>query len=492
MTHTPMPPLTWRSTGFYSIGQIAEGTFTATISFFLLFYYNQVLGLSGTMCGLALAIALVCDAISDPLIGTLSDKWPGKLGRRHPFMFAAIVPLPVCFFGLFNPPELEGISLFLWFTFFAVATRSAMTLYHIPHLALAAEMTSDYDKRTSLVSVRQIFGSAGMLMVYAIGFGIFFGASEEYPNGQLNPAAYMPFTLCIALLMAVSIFTTSAGTMNLIEHLPKASTTQRYSLVTVFSDIQIALKNQSFKWLILSFMIILAAAGISSSLALHVKTFFWELTPGQLPILLGVSAIATIVGFALSAKICAIFDKRGALIYGAALWGLVQVSLTSAKLLGFMPESPDVVFAILLVGGVLQGLSGAQVSVASASMLADLVDEHELHTHERHEGIFFGAFAFSNKFAQGAGVIVGGLVLDIIAWPKNSSIRVAADIDPDTVATLAFTFGPLVGLLVVPSILFALKYSMTRDMHSEIRRSLTAQKQPIVAIDLRSQEITPT
>ena len=104
-----------------------------------------MLEVSGTLCGIALGIALLFDAVTDPLTGSLSDNWKSKWGRRHPFMYASAIPLGFCFYFLFVPPALSETGLFIWLTSFAVLTRAAMTLYHVPHIALGAELTNNFE-----------------------------------------------------------------------------------------------------------------------------------------------------------------------------------------------------------------------------------------------------------------------------------------------------------------------------------------------------------
>ena len=79
----------------FGVGQFAEGLKNAAFGAFVMFYYNQVLGLPGTVVGLALGIALIFDAVTDPLAGSLSDNWRSRLGRRHPFMYASAIPLGI-------------------------------------------------------------------------------------------------------------------------------------------------------------------------------------------------------------------------------------------------------------------------------------------------------------------------------------------------------------------------------------------------------------
>ena len=160
------------------------------------------------MVGVALGIALIFDAVTDPLAGSLSDNWHSRLGRRHPFMYASAIPLGITFFFLFNPPAgLSETWLFVWVLVLSVLTRTAMTLYHVPHIALGAEMTENYQERTLLVSFRQFFGTFGGIFAVYIGFQYFFAATPEYENGgQFNPDAYAPYAIFLAVLMVITIW----------------------------------------------------------------------------------------------------------------------------------------------------------------------------------------------------------------------------------------------------------------------------------------------
>ena len=90
-----IPALDLSSKLSFGIGQIAEGVKTCAFGTYLLFYYNQILGLSGDLAGLAIFIALVFDAVTDPIAGSVSDRWRSPMGRRHPFMYASALPLAI-------------------------------------------------------------------------------------------------------------------------------------------------------------------------------------------------------------------------------------------------------------------------------------------------------------------------------------------------------------------------------------------------------------
>ncbi len=170
----------------YGLGQAAEGLKNTAFGLFLLFYYNQVLGLPGTLAGLALGISLVFDAFFDPLVGSISDNFRSKYGRRHPFMYAAILPMAVGFYLLFSPPVQGDWALFAWLFVFATLTRGGMALFHVPHIALGAELSDDFEERTSIVGVRQFLATFGGLLAIGIGFGVFFKSTARVPAGPVQ------------------------------------------------------------------------------------------------------------------------------------------------------------------------------------------------------------------------------------------------------------------------------------------------------------------
>ena len=126
-------PVPWRIRLAFGVGQFPEGIKSAAFGFLLLFYYNQVLGLSGTLSGVAIFLALIVDAVSDPLVGNLSDMTRSRWGRRHPYMYAAAIPFALSFYFLFVPPDgLSEPGLFLWLAGFSILTRTFMTFYSVP------------------------------------------------------------------------------------------------------------------------------------------------------------------------------------------------------------------------------------------------------------------------------------------------------------------------------------------------------------------------
>ncbi|NQX95585.1 MAG: MFS transporter, partial [Erythrobacter sp.] len=139
----------------YGFGSSAYGIKDAGLKYFLLLFYSQVVGVDARLVSLAVLIALMCDAVSDPIVGYWSDNFRSRWGRRHPFMYAAAIPITVSFYFIWSPPVgwSEG-ALFWYILGLAVTIRTFITFYETPSTALAPELTDDYDERSSVLSFR--------------------------------------------------------------------------------------------------------------------------------------------------------------------------------------------------------------------------------------------------------------------------------------------------------------------------------------------------
>jgi Na+/melibiose symporter-like transporter len=472
-------PLSARTKLAFGVGQVAEGVKNTAFSTFLLLYYNQVLGLSGSLAGLAIMIALCFDAVTDPLAGSLSDNCRSRWGRRHPFMYASAIPLAAAFYFLFAPPAgLDETGLFLWLTVFAVLTRGAMTLYHVPHLALGAELTDDYEGRTSVVSYRTVFGVLGNAATILLGFSLFFHDRGGI-QGTLVAEAYPPFALAFAVLMAVTILVSAVGTHDRIPSLPVPSgpadpVSPGRALVRVFTDLVVALRNRSFRWLFAGVIIVFVMVGVQSALGLYMGNYFWELSSSEIRWWVLATPVGFMVGAPFTRLINRRFDKKPSLVIGTAWYAVFALSPPSLRLLGWFPENGDEALVPLLVAANLIGGAGViQAIVTAGSMMADISDAHELETGRRQEGIFFGALSFSGKGASGLGNLLGGIGLDLIAFPREA---IPGGVDPDVLVRLGALYGPVVLGFAVVCVWCYSHYDLTRARHAEILEILAERR----------------
>ncbi len=473
------PPLSAGVKFNFGAGQVAESIKTCSFTTFLLFYYNQVLGLAGDLAGMAIAIALIFDALTDPIVGSISDRWRGPRGRRHPFMYASAIPLAICFYLLFAPwvtvEEVGQWGLFAWMLLATVLTRGALTLLHVPHMALGAELSEDYDERTVLVAIRHFFGALGYILVYVLGFGVFFTPSAEFPNGQLNPAGYPPFALTLGLVMLVSVLMTAYGTRSRIPHLPKAQLVeQSVGVSDVIAETWQAMQNPSFRWMMYGFILIIVAFGVAGATGLYMSTFFWGLDRFQILVVLVSGPFGSMFGYGAARRFFGWLDKRDAMIVGGICWMTAHALPVLLYLAGLMPPPGSWALALVMTLIIIvAGATIAQLIVGIGTAMADVADENELATGRRQEGVFFGASAFANKCSAALGSYFAGLVLVWIDWPVGDAVRTAADIPADTLLQLAIWSGPVASLLALPGLLclrgYQLNRSKIRDIQAELR-----------------------
>ena len=461
----------------FGVGQIAEGIKTCSFSTFLLFYYNQVLGLSGDLAGTAIMLALIFDAVTDPIAGSVSDRWRGPRGRRHPFMYASAAPLGVSFLLLFAPwvqvDEVGQYGLFAWMLLATILTRASMTLYHVPHMALGAELSEDYDQRTGLVAIRHFFGAVGYILVYALGFGVFFTPSPEFPNGQTNPAAYPPYALTLGLIMVASILLTAFGTRSRIPHLPQAQANEkRVRPMDVLREVWLAMQNPSFRWMMLGFIVIIVAFGVATATGIYMYTYFWGLNRFQILIALAAGPVGSMLGYSVARPFFAWLDKRDAMIVGGFCWMVIYALPVLLYLAGWLPPPGSWALAnFLTLITVFAGATIAQLIVGIGTAMADIADENELQTGRRQEGVFFGASAFAIKCSAALGSFLAGVVLTLIDWPTGSAVR-AADISPDTLLLLAVLTGPITALAALPGLALLRGYRLNRKQLRDIQAAL--------------------
>ena len=168
----------------YGFGAIGVGIKNNLLGTWLLIYYNQVLGLDAILVSLAIAIALVVDAVSDPFVGVWSDRVRSRWGRRHPFMYASIIPFSLCYYLILQDPgEISDSSMFTRLLVLMILMRISMTFYEVPRGALAPELTKDYDQRNKISGVGMALGWIGGAGISYVHMQYFLGDSYFNASG---------------------------------------------------------------------------------------------------------------------------------------------------------------------------------------------------------------------------------------------------------------------------------------------------------------------
>jgi|TARA_B110000305_G_scaffold240599_1_gene311727 glycoside/pentoside/hexuronide:cation symporter, GPH family len=456
---------------YYGFGAVANGAKSNGFNYLLLFYYSQVVGLRADLVSLGILIALVFDAVSDPLVGYISDNTHSKLGRRHPYMYAAGVPVALAYYFLWSPPAWDETGLFLYFVCMAVLIRTLITFYEIPSTALVAELTDDYDQRTEMMSFRYFFGWWGGLTMAVMNYLVFLPEDKgglEYVQGWSN------YGLAASIVIFISIYVSAIGTHKHIPHLRQPPNREPFSFVKTKKEIKETLSNRSFFALFVSALLQAVAAGVSTSLSIYFSRHFWELTTTEIGYMN--------IPYFFSAFIALMLAPRVSRWLGKKKGGMTVLGLAFAmapmpfilRVLGLFPENgTDTLFWTLVVFNTIEVTLIIMSSSLIAAMIADVVEDSEVKTGRRSEGIFFAANSFAQKAVNGLGVVVAGQILAIIQFPTKAK---PGQVPEETLFDLAYLYVPTLLFFYLFALAVLSVYKINREDHSDNLRKLAVNK----------------
>lgn len=447
----------------YGFGSIAYGAKTQLMGLLLLFY-NQLVGLPAQWVSLALAISVTIDAVWDPLIGHYSDNLRSRWGRRHPLMYASAIPLAITFVMLFNPPrDWSEPALFGYLLAMILIVRLAISFYEIPSSALAPELAPDYHERTSLLSYRWLFGTVGSAAAAILAYAVFLRGTKAQPMGQLNIDGYLPYAATVAVVMLVSIVISTAGTHHRIPSLHQPPP-RKSSFGDLVREIQETLSNWNFGVAVVAGVFSGMSMGLMSGLYIYFATYFWELPSSDLLLL----TFATLVASPLAAILAPWLSKRWgkkracmSLFFAAVAFNAAPIA---ARLAGVMPANgTDLLVGILLADRLVTGVLSTGGFIIVSSMFADIVEESQVKTGRRSEGLLMSADNLLQKVVTGLATILPGLVLAAVHFPEKA--RPGA-VDPAILHQLAMIYLPLTVVMSLASIFTWKFYRIDADAHA--------------------------
>ena len=458
---TDRPVVTLSTKLYYGVGSVAYGVKDNGFSYMLLLYYNQVQGLPASWVGAGLMLALIVDAFSDPMVGYLSDNLHSKWGRRHPFMYAAALPTSLAFFFLWNPPAgLSPEQLFAYFICVAIAVRTCLTFYEIPSTSLVAELTDDYDVRTSMLSFRYFFGWWGGLTMAVLAY--FFLLPQE-SGGVLYTPGYQTYGAIGSVIIFIAILATALGTHRHIPNLKAPPPKRPFEMRRTVDELKETLANRSFLVLFISALFTAMAAGVSTSLNIYFNSFFWELTTDQMGVLNLPYFLSAVVALFFAPQLSMRIGKKYAALIIAGIAFLAAPLPIALRLLDLFPANgTDALFYTLFAFGAVEVTLIITASILISAMVADVVEESELATGRRSEGVFFAARSFAQKAVHGIGTFTATLLLTWIDFPSDAK---PGEVEPGVLQDLGLVYVPVLMLLYIAAFGFLTGYRISRESH---------------------------
>jgi Na+/melibiose symporter-like transporter len=458
---------------FYGFGSVAFGVKDQGFGFLLLLYYNQVLGLPEQLVGLGIMIVLVADAISDPIVGYVSDNLHTRWGRRHPLMYASAIPVAVSYFLLWNPPAgMTQGALFAYMVVVAIVIRTFITFYEVPSASLVPELTSSYDERTSLLSFRYFFGWWGGLTMGLLAFQVFLRPDAEHAAGVLNPDGYRAYGLAASGIMATAILLSTLGTHPYIPYLKQPPPKKPFDLRRSLAELRTTLSNRAFLALFGAMVSGSMAAGLTAALNIYFSTFFWELTTNEMSLLVLANFVSAALALGFAPPLSRRLGKKPAAVSLSLSAILLAPTPILLRLIGLFPDnhSPALMPMLLLANTLIVTLLISS-NIVTASMVADVVEDSELTTGRRSEGTFAAASSFVQKCVSGIGIFASSLVLGFIGFPRDAK---PGEVAPAIIRDLGIAYAPAMVVLYLVAIGFIALYPIDRAKHEENVRLLRA------------------
>lgn len=474
MTRVPM-----RIKLAYGMGAMAYGVKDNGFSVFLLIFYNQVIGLPANLVGLAVMIALIIDAFIDPVIGHLSDRTDTRWGRRHPWLYASVIPVALSWFLLWHPPALENQTLVLLYLIgSAILVRSAIAMSEVPSIALLPELTRDYHERTDVLRYRFLFGWIGGLALLWLAYAVFLAPTADQPAGLLRREGYDAYALTGAAIMVVAILIAAIGSHKRMAR-PPAKLPERKPLKAELRAIFGTLRNRAFLTLMAAGVFAYANQGLNFATSTYMQGYVWEFPAWAFSAWPVTLLVGVVFAFLAAPVVSRRFGKKHGAALTAGLAVLVGMAPYVLRLLGIFPENGDpltipLFFAFVTVA---TGL-GICPMILTGSMLADVIEDSEMRTGYREEGLFFAGNLFMQKCVTGIGTFAAGSLITMVGFPQNA---VPGAVDPAVIDRLILVFVILTALFVTAAIAMFLRYPLGEDDHNSRIATLAARENGLAA-----------
>ena len=425
LTETQLPVR--KKIGF-GIADIGGNLFFTAMGFWTLTYLTDTVYLAPALAGIAIMAAKIWDAVTDPLVGFLSDNTRSRFGRRRPYLLFGALPFGLSLWLFFTKPALTGQSaLFWWALLMLCLVNTAMTLVNIPYSALTPELTSDYNEQTSLNAYRFLCAGIGTIM----------GAVIVMPIVGLFSSKAVGFSAAGAVIGGIILITTLITFFSVREPalLPKNGEKNARAF---FSSYRLVFKNSAYTVLLAVFVMHITALNFLQGMVVYYLKYIYQAESFSSTIM-GLLLITAIVSIPIAAKCSNMLGKNVSYRVGLAVLCL------STMIIFFTGHRVGLTgLALLFVG------AGVGVGFAFATpwaMLPDAIAWQQDATH--NEGCYYGVWTFASKLGQAVSTGVSGVILSAAGY------RADAMQPPQAIFAIRFIAGPvaavvcLLGLILI-------------------------------------------
>ena len=426
----------------YASGDIYGGGAFMIFSLLFMNFLVLVEGLPVVATTVIIFIGKLWDAVTDPIVGRISDKTRSRFGRRRIYFLIGIIPVYLSFVMLFYSFGIENVTAkIIYFTFSYMFFGTAFTIVMVPYNAILSDITSDYNERTSFTTVRMLFSGGASLLSAVIPSIIIKSIGSEH-NGPLQIPGYLVMGLVFGALFAASWLVAFLGTKER-GNLPEPEKITLKFWLSVFA-------NKAYR----NFLGIFLSFQVAVDLVLALFIFYIDIVVLQYKnyeLVVGTLLVCSMLLMAVMGAIAKRKGKAFPLYIGKPVW--------MASTVTFIWLDSGVSVVVLCVLAALIAVGSSAGNLSSWSMLTDIFDIDEIRTGVRREGIYSGVTTFLRKFASGVAVLLMGLGLQALGFDQNEySVLKASmdDFDPAIYAQSGVVSGIKWMFIIIPFALLAI------------------------------------
>jgi GPH family glycoside/pentoside/hexuronide:cation symporter len=428
---------------FYGIGDLGNAVVNSAIQFFLMKFYTDGALVPPALAGNALLFGKIWDAVNDPLFGWLTDRTESRFGKRRVFMIFGAIPLAISIALLWYVPPLDRIWTFLWIALTFILFDTLWTLTNVPYYALTAELTDDYDERSSLTTYRMAMAVPAYLVGAALTpaiVGLF----------ALQSTGYAFIGIAYGILAGGALLISAAGIR------------ERTGLATAdpepspLKSLSVALKNRPFVWLLVTYFILnISFAFIKILMAYYVE--YQLLMKEEIPLVMGLLLICVTISLPFWGWLSRKMDKGPAYAIGMAV-GALAVLVTF-----FLPHAST---PLIYLVAVLAGFGFSAQWIFPWAMVADVGDYDQAETGQQRSGVYYGVWGLATKISEALALAAVGWILTGFGYLPN------VEQTPQALLGIRLFFGLVPAVCVFAALPLLFKYPITRQSHAQVRRKL--------------------
>ncbi|NLK17408.1 MAG: MFS transporter [Clostridiales bacterium] len=426
------PMILWYGKMYYGAGNLGIAFVSQTMTGFIMFFGTVVCRIPPFLMGLAFSIGVVWDAVTDPLMGYITDNTRSHLvGKRHGYIVAGTFLVALSNVLLWSVPmSADSIQKFLWFLGATILLQTTNTVFSTPYNALGIDLAGDYHEQTTLQTYKSIFFLVGTISPTIIMALLQANPSSGFTDGRLDPKTYLDMAYICSTIMLLCGFISYMGTFSHVPRLIKKEHCKRQmvpaakSLKEIVGEFFYVLRDRNYSAIILGYAVSMIASAFLTGVGLYMFTYTFKLTSTQMYFLLGALFVSIILSQPLWALLSKKLDKKPSLLLGVGIT-LAGVAFLFGVFLNLgNVGGQEELMTLLLPTLAFTGIGIGSLYPLPYSMMADTIAYDSVKKNKDRTAMFTGFMTFSFKLSQAATLLIIGIMLELIGFKTDTGADV--------------------------------------------------------------------